>query len=328
MRKTAFFNDNAIGYKGDHQNMLDYVYAQGRREEIARISDLYPHVVTSENFDQHVSELEDLEAIFSTWGIPALSREQISQMPNLKWVFYAAGSTRAFRQPFLDEGVRVMSANAANAIPVAEFCLGHILLGMKGYFRNAREAIDPASAHFENGSIGPGSYETKVALLGNGSVAMHLLSMLKGFNITPLVVDSYLHKSEYSLEEAFSQAQVVSNHFPNVESLNKVFDEKLFRLLSPGAVFINTGRGQQVDHTGLARVLRERPDLTAILDVQDPEPPEKSSPLYDLPNAMLSTHIAGSTNNEVIRMADYAIDAFRQFANGNPVPHEVELQML
>ncbi|MDQ8183534.1 NAD(P)-dependent oxidoreductase [Pelagicoccus sp. SDUM812005] len=328
MRKTAFFNDNAYGYKGSYENMLDYVFAHGRREEIERISDLYPHVITTKNFETHVDNLQDLEAIFSTWGMPALTAEQVSRLPNLKWIFYAAGSTMGFRQPFLDAGVRVMSANAANAIPVAEFCLAHILLGMKGYFRNAREAIDPVGAHFMNGYVGPGNYDSTVALLGNGSVAMHLKSLLEGFNIEPMIVDSYLHKSDYTLEEAFSKAQVVSNHFPNVESLKHVFDEKLFRLMPEGAVFINTGRGPQVCHKGLAKVMADRPDLTAILDVQDPEPPEEGSPLYSLPNVMISTHIAGSINHEVSRMADHAIDAYRQWINGNPVPNEVEMQML
>lgn len=308
--------------------MLDYVFARGRKEEIERISDVYPHIVTSENFDQHVDKLSDLEAIFSTWGMPKLTRKQVEQLPNLKWLFYAAGSSGYFRQPFLDQGVQVMTATAANAIPVAEFCLGHILLGMKGYFRNTREAIDPHSAHNLNGFTGPGNYEEQVSLLGNGSISVYIQNQLKGFNLESLVVDSYLHKSEYSLEDAFSKSRVVSNHFPKVEELNKVLNADLFRLLPEGAVFINTGRGAQVDHDGLATVLKERPDITAILDVVDPEPLDADSHLYELPNAMISTHIAGSINNEVTRMADYAINAYRQWIAGKPVPHEVELQML
>ncbi len=328
MRKTAFFNNNALGYKGEHKHMLDYVFANGRREEIERISDLYPHVITTENFNQHVEKLSDLEAIFSTWGMPCLSHEDLEQLPNLKWVFYSAGSSGYFRQPFLDKGIKVMTANGANAIPVAEFCLGHILLGMKGYFRNTREAIDPHTAHYLNGFVGPGNYESQVTLLGNGSISAYIQNQLKAFNLETLVVDSYLHKSDYSLEEAFEKSLIVSNHFPNVPELNKVLNADLFRRLPEGGIFINTGRGAQVDHDGLAKVLRERPDLTAILDVVDPEPLEADSNLYSLPNAMISTHIAGSINKEVSRMADYAIDAYRQWIAGKPVPHEVELQML
>ena len=331
MIQTAFFNDNASIYIGNHghNHVLDYVYGLGRQNDIASISNLYPEIVTSANFDEHIDNLSELEAIFSTWGMPTLNTEQIRQLPKLKWVFYAAGSTRGFREPFIEQGFRVMCATAANAIPVAEFCLAHILLGNKGFIRNSREAQDPITAHFANGKSGPGNYETKVALLGNGTIACKLLEYLSPFSsITPLVVDSFLDRSEVSLEEAFSKCQVVSNHFPDVLTLKDSLHEDLFRLLPQGATFINTGRGAQVDHAGLIRALKDRPDLTVILDVQSPEPPEEGSELYSLPNVHLSTHIAGSTNNEVVRMADYAISAFKKWIEGKPVPYEVNETML
>ena len=71
------------------------------------------------------------------------------------------------------------------------------------------------------------------------------------------------------------------------------------------ATFINTGRGAQVIERDLIAVLADWPGLTAFLDVTWPEPPEKESPLYALPNVSLSSHIAGSINDEVVRMADY-----------------------
>lgn len=66
-----------------------------------------------------------------------------------------------------------------------------------------------------------------------------------------------------------------------------------------GATFINTGRGAQVDEAGLIEVFKRRPDLTALLDITCPEPPEDGSELYTLPNIHLSSHIAGSKNDEV-----------------------------
>ena len=78
----------------------------------------------------------------------------------------------------------------------------------------------------------------------------------------------------------------------------------LFRSMRPGATFINTGRGAQVNESDMAAVFGARPDLTALLDVTWPEPPEAGSPLYTLPNVHLSSHIAGSLGNEVVRMAD------------------------
>ena len=95
-----------------------------------------------------------------------------------------------------------------------------------------------------------------------------------------------------------------------------------------GAVFINTGRGAQVNEAELIEVLEKRPDLTALLDVMHPEPPEDGSKLYTLPNVRLSTHIAGSINDEVHRMADYMIEELRRYLAGEPLVYEVSESML
>ena len=78
----------------------------------------------------------------------------------------------------------------------------------------------------------------------------------------------------------------------------------------------------------VVEVLEKRPDLTALLDVMHPEPPEDGSKLYTLPNVRLSTHIAGSINDEVHRMADYMIEELRRYLAGEPLVYEVSESML
>ena len=75
-------------------------------------------------------------------------------------------------------------------------------------------------------------------------------------------------------------------------------------------------------------MLKQRPDLTVLLDVTWPEPPAKDSELYKLPNVRLSSHIAGSLNDEVHRMADYVIEDYKNFVNGEPLVNEVTEQIL
>ena len=94
------------------------------------------------------------------------------------------------------------------------------------------------------------------------------------------------------------------------------------------ATFINTGRGAQIIEADLIRVLNERTDLTALLDVTDPEPPALDSPLYTTLNIHLSGHIAGSMADECARMADYAIDEAERFINNQPLQYAVTLDML
>ena len=71
--------------------------------------------------------------------MPALGKEQIlAYFPSLKAVFYAAGSVQGFAREYLEAGVQVFSAWAANAVPVAEFTVAQILLAGKGYFQGLR----------------------------------------------------------------------------------------------------------------------------------------------------------------------------------------------
>ena len=94
------------------------------------------------------------------------------------------------------------------------------------------------------------------------------------------------------------------------------------------ATFINTGRGAQVVEADLIETLRERPDLTALLDVTFPEPPAADSELYRLSNVQLSSHIAGSMNDEVVRMADFMIEEFIAWEAGKPLRYQVTRELL
>ena len=295
---------------------VDYVYSEAQRKQIAEVTDLMPEIVNAGNFDS--VDLKDVEVIFSTWGMMCFTDEQLDRMPNLKAVFYGAGATDYFARPLLARGIKVISAWKANAIPVAEFVLAQIILSMKNYFSN----------NWNNKFAGPGCYGETVALIGAGAISSKLQEMLKVLNLNVLVIPSRPERRTISLEEAFRTAYVVSNHLPNREDNQKVLTKELFASMRQGATFINTGRGAQVDEAGLIEVLKARPDLTALLDVTFPEPPEAGSELYTLPNVRLTTHIAGSLNDEVHRMADYVIGDYLHFAAGEPLEHEVTEEML
>ena len=281
----------------------------------------------AEPCDAENGSLKDVEVLFSTWSMPELTETQLDRMPNLKAVFYAAGATDGFARPLFARGIRVFSAWQANAIPVAEFCLGQILLGLKGYFRAA--VFAPKTPAFRTRQFcGPGAYGETVALIGAGAISTHVRELLKPIQVNVITVPSRKENRTVSLEEAFSKAMVVSNHLPNREDNIGVLNGALFRRMREGAVFINTGRGRQVNEPELAEVLEERPDLTALLDVTDPEPPRADSKLYRLPNVILSPHIAGSWNDELHRMSDYMIEEYRRYASGEPCLYEVRESML
>ena len=280
----------------------------------------------------------DTEVIFSTWGMPAFTESEIkTYLPALKCVFYAAGSVQGFARPFLACGVRVFSAWAANAVPVAEYTVAQIVLAGKDYFAQSRlvseqkreDADQRRGAHM-------GNYHRRVGLIGCGMIGSMVANMLKAYDFEVFAFDPFMSAERAkelgvtpcSLDELFATCSVVSNHLANNPETQKMLQYKHFASMPPYATFINTGRGAQVEEQDLIRALRERADLTALLDVTDPEPSPAGHPFYCLPNCHLTPHIAGSLGTEVVRMAEYMVDEYRRCALGQGSRYEVTAEML
>ena len=276
--------------------------------------------------------------VFSTWGMPVLSEEEIrANFPNLEAVYYAAGSVQRFARPFLNCGVRVHSAWAANAVPVAEFTFAEISLANKGFFLNCRRYSQAdftgARAVFTEE---PGNFGIRVGLIGVGMIGSMVAQKLQALDVEVLGFDPFLsderaaalHVRKASLEEIFSECQTVSNHLANNPQTVGMLDYALFSRLPHGAVFLNTARAAQVVEEDLIRFLQERPDACAVLDVGIKEPLPPEDPLYRLPNAFLTTHIAGSSGNEVQRMAQYMLAERRRVEAGEAPLYRVTAEML
>jgi phosphoglycerate dehydrogenase-like enzyme len=321
--------DNVSFYDGD---IVDYVYGAQRIAHLGSLCRLHPERLTLADFRQRREALRDTEVIFSCWGMPQLSAEDLDALPSLRAVFYAGGSVRHFAGPLLERSIVVCNAAEANSVPVAEFCLAQILLSCKGAYRNS-QTCRLGTWQQSAMSVGHGVYGETVALLGIGSISRHLLRLLEPFHLHIIAVSNYLGDEEaqdlgidrlVDIPTAFREAYVVSNHLADHPGNRGVLGRELFASMRAGATFINTGRGAQVDEAALVSVLGARPDLTALLDVQHPEPPDAESPLFGLPNVHLTSHIAGSANDEVRRMADSMIDEFQRWRSGSPLEFRVD----
>lgn len=319
---------------GNEAWQLERVFGQGRRELLEQGSILHPTPITSGNFASQSRFLGDVEVLFSTWGMDADLAEKVKDLPSLKALFHAAGTVQAFARPLIGKGIVVVSAWAANAVPVAQFALSHILLGLKGWHRNVRDTHADPGRPAE--AAAPGVFGETVGLLGCGMVGKRVAGLLRPFDLEVLAYDPYLPEAEArslgvrkaGLAEVFSHAFVVSNHLPDLPPTRGLLDGGLFASMRPGAVFLNTGRGATVVEADLAAVLAGRPDLTALLDVTFPEPAPADSPWHALPNVLLSSHIAGSNGKEVVRMADYCLEEFEAWKAGRPLRYQVTAAML
>lgn len=327
--KCAWIGDPATTYQ---------VYSEEQRTLLRSLAGMDPtNVLTKESVLAHPEQTADTEILFSTWGMPAFTEEELAQyFPALKAVFYAAGSVQAFARPLLARKVKVFSAWAANAVPVAEYTAAQILLANKGYFTAARLcSADYAAARAAVEGF-PGNYNCRVGILGAGMIGSRVLELLRAHALELLVYDPFLSEEraavlgarKASLEEIFSTCQTISNHIANNAQTVGMLNGSLFERMSDTVTFLNTGRGAQVAEDDLCDALEKRPLATAVLDVTWPEPPKPDHRFYTMQNVVLTPHIAGSFGNEVHRMAAYMIDEYRAFVSGEPTQYEVTTEML
>ena len=263
------------------------IYLCTKAETVKNVYATDDTVYTKDDVLSEPEKFKATEFIFSTWGMPTFTEEEIkSCLPSLKAVFYGAGTVQAFARPFLNCGIKVFSAWAANAVPVAEYTVAQIVLANKGFFSSSRLAKTgdrkAASQCFHSY---PGNYDVKIGIIGAGMIGKLVIDMLKRYNLEVLVFDPFLNDEKakelgvkkVSLPVLFKECQVVSNHLANNEQTKGMLDGRLFESMLPYATFINTGRGAQVVEKDLIEVLKNRPDLTAVLDVTFPEPPTDDS---------------------------------------------------
>lgn len=314
------------------------VYDDVTQAAIGRLFDLCPSVYTKE--DVLLDRLADAEVIFSTWGFPVMTDAEIAaHLPNLKVVFYGAGSVQAFARPLIRCGVTVVSAWMANSVPVIEYTVAQIILANKGYFGASRlcsrdaASRKEAAAHF---NAFRGNYDTPVGLIGLGAIGAGVAQRLRDYRLKVYAYDPYCSAEKAAalgveltdLEFIFETCLTVSNHTPNIPSTRGMLNYTHFSRMPKNGVFLNTGRGAQVVEDDLIRALREEPARTAVLDVTDPEPPVEGHPFYELENVILTPHIAGSAGAECYRMGAYMLEEAQRYLAGEPLRYAVSEKML
>lgn len=314
---------------------VDLVYPPEVRTEIDKLADIYVPPLTKDDVDADPSILKDAEVIFSGWGGPKLNEAFLEAAPNLKAFFYGAGTVKPLvTDAVWERGLTITAAGKANAVPVVEYTLSQILFALKdgwGFVRNLRQAKQYPSKPYYHVQ---GAFGSTVGLISLSTIGRKVAEMLKLFDVDVLAYDPFATEEDAkelgvtltSVEEIFKNADVVSLHAPLLQETKGMIIASHFQSMKENASFINTARGEIVREVEMLDVLKEREDLTAILDVVYPEPPAADSLLYTLPNVILTPHIAGSEGKECARLGTYMLDEFRRYMQGEDLKWQVTEQ--
>ena len=281
-----------------------------------------------------LAELEAVEVLIGSWGCAPLDAASLDRLPALRLLAYAAGTVKAVVTDELwARGVAVSSAAAANAVPVAEFTFAAIVMIAKDVLR-VRDAYRANRGEGWVSGVGPagplGTHGLKVGVIGASKIGRLVLERLRTLDVEVGLRDPYLDPEEVDelgatpmgLDELCSWSDIVTVHAPELTATRHMIDAERLALMRDGAWLINTARGSIVDTAALeAECASGR--LAAWIDTPDPEPLPPTSPLWDLPNAVLTPHIAGSMGNEAERMGLLAAGEVGRFLSGRPLNHEV-----
>ncbi|WP_269937603.1 hydroxyacid dehydrogenase [Arthrobacter sp. HY1533] len=282
--------------------------------------------------------LPGVEVLITSWGVPLLDGAALARLPKLRAVFHCAGSVRTFATDALwDRGIEVSNGANSNAIPVAEFTLASIILAGKraqvlaNDFRSLRGERGIAERRGELGNMG-----RTIGLVGFSKIGRRVAELLQILaDTTVLVADPYADPEAVAatgaqllpLADMLPQVEILSIHAPSLPSTRHMIAAAELAALPDGATIINTARGALIDHEALAAECRTG-RLTAILDVTEPEPLPSDSELYELPNVILTPHVAGSLGKETRRMVDEALADLGRFVAGLPLESAVRREDL
>jgi len=222
--------------------------------------------------------------------------------------------------------VMVCNARGVFDAPLAEWVVGAILAMERGLVQSrdaqARRAWESVEAAELSGR--------RVVILGLGSIGTAIVDRLRPFGVDVIGVGQTARgdvRGLADLDELLPDAEILVNMLPLTSRTSRLVDRKRLGLLPDGALIVNAGRGRTIDTDALVSELRAG-RLRAALDVTDPEPLPPEHPLWDLPNVLITPHMAGDSAGSTIRSFQLAGDQIRRFAAGEPLLNEVARYLL
>lgn len=282
--------------------------------------------------------LRRTEILFTGWGCPAITAEIVLAAPKLRLIAHAAGTVKHFIAPEVyAAGIAVTHAADANAVPVAEFTLAAILFANKRAFAlrdiYRRDRGRAAADALIDEPIG--NYRRTIGLIGASRIGRKVTALLEHFDFDVQLCDPFVLPDDpinasarlVTLPDLLRQSDVVSIHAPLLESTRHMIGAEELRLMRDGATLINTARGALIDEASLLVELRSG-RINAVIDVTEPEVPDRESPLYDLPNVFLTPHIAGAVGGERTRLGTQMAEEIERFVAGKPLQFAIDPVLL
>jgi len=233
--------------------------------------------------------------------------------PRLRWLqATSAGIGQMVQRVGLDRTNLVLTtASGVHARPLADFCLMSMLMFAK--LTGKTLAI-----------VGLGRVGQEVARHGK-RMDMRVVGTRRSDAPVPDVDKLFRPTELHAMLREADYLVLAAPHTPETEG---IIGEAELALMKPSAVLINIGRGALVDEDALIRALQQKRLAGAALDVFRVEPPPRDSPLWEMPNVIMSPHSASTVTQENARITDLFCDNLRRYLGGQPLRNVLDTTKL
>ena len=280
------------------------------------------------------AELVDEEVLF-VHAAP-VTEVVLDASPNLKIVGVARGGpVNVDVHAATERGITVLSAPGRNAEAVADLTLAFSIMLARGVLKGVEFV---ASGH----QLGESNFEGAqflghelgghlLGLIGYGNVGARVAERALAFGMSVLVFDPFVPRTKIErpgvtktdLDELLSKSDFVSLHARSTSENVDLLNESKFRLMKPGAFFLNTARETLVDEQALYETLVSKRIAGAALDVLKTCPDGSPNPLRSLENVIITPHIGGATFEAALRGVEILAQQVELYASGQTMQHVV-----
>lgn len=255
-----------------------------------------------------------------------IDRQVIDAAPNLQVIGrIGVGLDNLDLRALSEHGIVVCYPPEENAVSVAE----HVFAMLLSYARKipGADASVRAGKWERSSFIGFELAGKTMGILGLGRIGFRVAVRARAFGMRVLAYDPYMVAQHAavtetgtelaSLEEVLRQSDVVTCHLPLTDDTRGLLNAERLGWMKPTAILINTSRGPAVNEADLLQSLRENRLGGALLDVREKEPPGED-PLHDLPNVLLTPHIASWTEESLHRVISTVAADVDRVLSGQP----------
>lgn len=292
---------------------------EGEREEFETVAPEAKHVYARSS----TVTPEQIAAATVMFGWPR--PEMMKGAASLKWFQTMWAGTEEY-EGMLPPGVRFTSSSGSNSRSVAE----HMLTCLLALCRRLPTYVDSQRAHLWKDE---GPMKTilggTVLVAGAGHVGSGFAGLCQGLGARTIGLKRTVNGPVEGFDEVYPmeklddllpQADVAALVLPHSPQTAGLMDERRLSLMKDDAILLSAGRGTVLDQEALARVMKAGKLWGAALDVTDPEPLPKDSPLWDVPRLLLTPHVAGGMRLEITRRrcVEMALENLRRYVAGEP----------